>query len=335
MIASRAEVSPTVVVSVVIPTHNFGRYIEQAVASVLSKDIDGLECIVVDDASTDDTAERLIRLRDPRLIVSHQPKMGVGAARNFGVGLARGRYLAFLDADDRWRPGKLSRQLAILEAEPTVGFVFTNFVRFDEHGFHADTQFDLVPELAGLGTHPSAAGASHVIDGDTFCSLAPLSQLPCWIQTMVVRSELVREITFPPDMRLSQDLYYILNVYRVARGAYITEPLVEIRRHAGNSYRRADEKLLPDIDALTRTLATVTDAAHHRALRHRLGRAWLAAGYHYFWAGSPLQAARAATRALQYPGVRLHALTRLLASPLAPLLALRHHEGSAFPRSRP
>jgi glycosyltransferase involved in cell wall biosynthesis len=330
----RADGPSPVLVSVVIPTHNFGRYIEEAVGSVLSQDIDSLEVIVMDDGSTDDTAERLARITDPRLIVSQLPKVGVGAARNAGIRLARGRYLAFLDSDDRWRPDKLRRQLAILESEPTVGFVFTNFVRFDDHGFHPQTQFDLVPDLARLATRPSRAGDGRVIEHDTFSALTPLPQLPCWTQTMLARSDLVREIVFPADMRLSQDLYYVLNVYRVARGAFINEPLVEIRRHAGNSYRRADEKVLPDIDALTRTLGTVTEASHRHVLRRRLGRAWLAAGYHHFWSNEPRRAAQAYWHAVRYPGARRRALTRLLATPLAPLIA-RRRDTKAFPSERP
>ena len=150
----------------------------------------------------------------------------------------------------------------------------TNFVRFDEGGFHQETQFDLVPELATLPSRPSREGAGHVIAGDTFCNLVPLSQLPCWTQTMLARAELVRGLEFPADMKLSQDLFYVLNTYRVANGAYIGEPLVEVRRHTRNSYRRADVKLLPDIDALTRTLPLTTSPPQRDVLRRRLGRAW-------------------------------------------------------------
>lgn len=326
----------TMTVSVVIPTHNFGHFIEECVASVLSQDVPGLEVIVVDDDSADDTAARLARIADPRLRVERLAHVGVGAARNHGLALARGRFIAFLDADDRWRPGKLQRQLALLESEPDVGFVFTNFVRFDERGFHRETQFDLVPELATIPTRPSHKGGGRVLSCDTFCALGPLPQLPCWTQTMVARAELARGLEFPPDMKLSQDLYYVLNLYRAAAGAYIEEPLVEVRRHGGNSYRRADVKLLPDIDALTRTLRAVTCREHRGVLRHRLGRAWLSAGYHFFWAGQPGAACSAYLHALGYPGVRGRAAIRLVLSPFASLISRwRGRETAAFPSARP
>jgi len=335
--ASRVVRPAAVVVSVIIPTHNFGQYIEEAVDSVLQQEVKDLEVIVVDDGSTDDTAERLARIADPRLKVARLAKVGVGAARNHGLNLARGRYIAFLDSDDRWRPNKLARQLAILESEPTVGFVFTNFVRFDEgRGFHTQTQFDLVPELAALPTRPTNEGGGRVIECDALCGLAPLPQLPCWTQTIVLRADLVRGIAFPPDMRLSQDLYYILNVYRVARAAYIEDTLVDVRRHKANSYRRADAKILPDIEAVTRALVTAQDPQHQIVLRQRLGKAWLSAGYHFFWAGRFPAAFRAYCHALRYPGARGRAITRLLASPLAPLISRwRGRETAAFPAPKP
>ncbi len=331
---SAPPTAPTV--SVIIPTYNFGHFIEDAVASVLDQDVPGVEVIIVDDGSIDDTAERLSRMTDPRLRTARLPHGGVGAARNHGLSLARGRHIAFLDADDQWRPGKLARQIALLESEPDVGFVFTNFVRFNERGFHKETQFDLVPELATLPSRPSREGGGQVLAGDTFCNLVPLSQLPCWTQTMLARAKVVRGLEFPADMRLSQDLFYVLNTYRVANGAYINDPLVEVRRHSRNSYRRADVKLLPDINALTRTLPLTTSRPQRDVLRRRLGRAWLAAGSHFFRAGKPRLACKAYYHALDYPDVRLHAATRLLLAPFAALFALvRGRETAAFPSKSP
>jgi glycosyltransferase involved in cell wall biosynthesis len=339
-VAAHAGLGPpsdgsAITVSVVIPSHNFGHFIEEAVVSVLSQEVSGLEVIVIDDESTDDTMERLARIGDSRLRTVRLAHVGVGAARNHGLSLARGRYVAFLDADDRWRAGKLRRQLAILESEAAVGFVFTNFVRFDERGFHTETQFDLVPEMASLPSRASRDGGGRVIVGDTFACLVPLTQLPCWTQTMVVRADLVRDLTFPPDMRLSQDLYYVLNVYHVANGAYIDEPLVEVRRHGGNSYRRLDVKLLPDIDAATRALHRVTDAQHRRVLLQRLGQAWMGAGYHFFWTGRGRAACSAYYHALRYPDVRRRAALRLIVSPLASIISrVRGRETAPFPGAK-
>jgi glycosyltransferase involved in cell wall biosynthesis len=121
-------------VSVVIPCFNYGRFLPEAVDSVLSQGVTDLEVIIVDDGSTDETPEVVARLTDPRIRAYRFQNGGNSAARNHGIELARGEFLAFLDADDRWLPGKLERQLALLEAEPGVGMVFTDFRRFDDHG---------------------------------------------------------------------------------------------------------------------------------------------------------------------------------------------------------
>ncbi len=312
----------SMLVSVIIASHNFGRYIVEAVTSVLSQDIADLELIVVDDASTDDTRERLSSIVDPRLRVEYLKKVGVGAARNHGLRLARGRFIAFLDADDRWRPGKLAAEIATLCAEPEIGFVFTNFVRFDENGPHKSTQFDHIPELARLPQRESRDGQARVIEGDSLVSLVATHQFPAWIQTVLMRAECTQGIEFPEDMRLSQDYCYMLRIYARARAAYIAEPLVEVRRHASNSYRTPEEKLRPDIDALTRVSREVRSAAQRDAIRRRLGRAWLSLGHHHFWRGDARLATAAYLRAFAMPGSRLNALKHLAALPVSPFVPL-------------
>ena len=104
-------------VSVIIPTFNRWPMVGEAVESVLAQAAAGHELIVVDDGSTDETRRRL-RDYGPRLTVLTQRRRGVAAARNAGVRHAVGRYLAFLDSDDLWRPGKLERQLDFMESNP-------------------------------------------------------------------------------------------------------------------------------------------------------------------------------------------------------------------------
>lgn len=104
-----------VTVSAVIPTFERAAMVAEAVASVLSQGGADLELLVVDDGSTDDTRMVLAGFSDPRLrVVSTARNQGVSAARNLGVSLARGRYVAFLDSDDTWLPGKIARQLAYM-----------------------------------------------------------------------------------------------------------------------------------------------------------------------------------------------------------------------------
>jgi hypothetical protein len=248
---------------------------------------------------------------------------------------ASGRFLAFTDADDRWCEGKLKRQLALLDSEPDVGFVFTNLRRFDAEGYYKETQFDLSPEIASVATRPSRAGGGKVITGDTFLALVGIPQLPCITQTIMIRAEVLGSHTFRTDQR-AEDLCFMVTLYEMARGAFIDDPLTELRRHGNNTFQRGSDLLVPNLDALTAALPTVTVPAHRAALRRRIGLAWMKAGYHYLWTGRVRAAANAYAHGLAYPGVRLKALVRLAATPLAPILARRSPEDltAAFPSGR-
>lgn len=114
-------------VSVVIPTYNRVDLLPRAIDSALAQDHPDFEVIVVDDASTDATAERVAGYRDGRLRYLRQPvNRGVAAARNRGIAAATGSLVAFLDSDDAWLPGKLSRQAAAFAAGgDRVGLVYT------------------------------------------------------------------------------------------------------------------------------------------------------------------------------------------------------------------
>lgn len=106
-------------VSVIIPTHNRWPMIGEAVDSVLAQSFQDFELIVVDDGSSDGTAERIRALGgDTRIIV--RSRCGVSAARNYGASVARGRYLAFLDSDDLWLAEKLAVQTAFMMEHPEM-----------------------------------------------------------------------------------------------------------------------------------------------------------------------------------------------------------------------
>jgi len=113
-----------VLVSVIMPAYNVAWCVGRAVDSALAQDIREREVIVVDDGSTDDTAQVLAGYGDA-IRVLHQENRGMSAARNAGIRAARGDYIAFLDSDDWWLPGKLSRQVELMRSRPEIGFCST------------------------------------------------------------------------------------------------------------------------------------------------------------------------------------------------------------------
>lgn len=139
-------------VSVVIPTYNRSAFLRDAIDSVLCQQGAAFELIVVDDGSSDDT-QKLVESYGPALRYVHQPNAGVSAARNKGVSLAEGEWLAFLDSDDFWLPGKLRFQLAYLAANPALKLCQTeelwirNGARLNPRKYHAKPAGYCFPQL--------------------------------------------------------------------------------------------------------------------------------------------------------------------------------------------
>lgn len=121
-------------VTVIIPAFNCERYIAAAVKSVLDQTHRDFDLIVVDDGSTDGTAEGL-RVFGDRIQLLRQANAGAAAARNRGLRVARGELIGFLDADDWWEPDRLAAQLAAFHAFPAARLAFSDFFVADADGF--------------------------------------------------------------------------------------------------------------------------------------------------------------------------------------------------------
>lgn len=121
--------------SVILPTYNRAKTLPRAVASVLAQDEPDFELIIVDDASTDQTAAWLATLDDPRIRVARSERnQGPSAARNTGIELARAPAIAFLDSDDAYCSRRLSLPLAVLDREPDVVCTLSSSRKEDKHG---------------------------------------------------------------------------------------------------------------------------------------------------------------------------------------------------------
>jgi glycosyltransferase involved in cell wall biosynthesis len=136
-------------VSVIIPAYNVESFIRPTIESVLSQTHPSLDVIVVDDGSTDRTPDAVRPFLD-RVRYVRQENAGPSRARNRGLEESRGRYVAFLDADDLWVPEKLEIQTGFMEKHPDVGFCFSDVVLFGDHGDEPETFFDrkaVLPKL--------------------------------------------------------------------------------------------------------------------------------------------------------------------------------------------
>ena len=123
-------------VSVVIPTYNRAYCLPATIGSLQAQTYPHWEALVVDDGSSDGTAElmRALSAADPRVRYLPQKNAGVSAARNAGLRLADGQWTAFLDSDDAWEPWKLAAQVACFDQLPNVGMVWTEMNAYDADG---------------------------------------------------------------------------------------------------------------------------------------------------------------------------------------------------------
>jgi glycosyltransferase involved in cell wall biosynthesis len=132
-------------VSCIIPVHNGERFLREAIDSILAQSHPPSEIVVVDDGSSDRTPE-VARGYEPEITYLHQEQAGPAAARNAGLAAAAGEFIAFLDADDKWRSEKLERQLLRFGTQPDLGVCVTLVQNFWES--------EMAEEAARFSDHP-------------------------------------------------------------------------------------------------------------------------------------------------------------------------------------
>jgi glycosyltransferase involved in cell wall biosynthesis len=202
-------------VSVVIPVFNGHKYLAEAVECVLGQQAhhSELEIIVVDDGSTDGSAALARTLGGP-VRVFEQPNRGAGAARNSGVAHATGEFLAFLDCDDCWEPGKLALQLAAFREKSSLDIVFTHVLNFHS------------PELN------EEQRARIVCRPDAIAGIIPSTML-------VRRSSFERAGPFPEDTRLGELVPWLARAMDLGMQIEtLPDVLARRRLHETNTGRR-------------------------------------------------------------------------------------------------
>jgi len=202
-------------VSVITPAFNSAKYIGEAIASVQRQTYCDWEMIIVDDASTDNTCSIVNKFseNDDRITLIRQSVNGGPAkARNKALNHARGRYIAFLDSDDYWRPDKLEKQIDVFR-EKRCPLVYSAYEKVDENG-NRQGRFVSVP--------------SH-IDYSGLLNATVIATV-----TAIYDTESVGRILMP-DIRMRQDYALWLKILRMGGVAHaVTEPLAYLRKRSGS-----------------------------------------------------------------------------------------------------
>lgn len=239
-------------VSVVIPTYNYARYLPQSIESALGQTHRGVEVIVVDDGSVDGTRDVVGRYGD-RVIYRYQENIGLPRSRNQGARIARGEYFAFLDADDVWLPDKLEKQLPLLEKNPEVGMVCGMMDRIDIDG----------KPIPGL--------KPHLPPGETLAEMLQVgTALP---STFLVRRSVFDRIGgFSESLSYMEDLYFGFQVAMLSKVIVMPDILAHYRVH-GDSLSHQKEKMISGyVQVFEKLLVDVTVPSLRRMVLHNLAR---------------------------------------------------------------
>ena len=205
-------------ISVIIPVLNGEAYLAQAIESIRKQTWPNIEIIIIDDGSTDGTAE-LVTRRYPDVCYRYQDNAGIGAARNHGIDVTSGEYIAFLDADDYWIADKLERQMRVFCKQPDAEMVFGSIRQFHS------------PELT-----QSERDKLYCPD-----ELMP-AELPT---TLLGRRELFKKVgPFESRWKLGQDVSWIMRARELKLKTVMLPDLVYMRRlHKNNNGNTKSEDL--------------------------------------------------------------------------------------------
>lgn len=216
-----AIANPTV--SIVLPTFNRGNILRRAVDSVLALDEEPFELIIVDDGSADSTKQELEGLHDPRIsVIALEFNSGANIARNIGISAARAPYVAFLDSDDTFLPGRLRRPLKILRGHSHIGMVLSAFTTEKA----TKTTVFSMPQRVYAGREMLRLVARRVIQPTT--------------SGLTIRRNILHAIGgFDPTLKRMQDSDLVMRVAQKTMAATIAEPLWHKRwQHDGISSSR-------------------------------------------------------------------------------------------------
>jgi glycosyltransferase involved in cell wall biosynthesis len=244
-------------ISVCVPTYNRGRYLSEALDSILGQSLQDIEIIISDDASTDDTPAIVAQVRDERLRYVRQARnMGIAENRNRCLAMARGQYITWLDSDDIYHPEMLAVQSAVLDRHPNVGLVHGAFEVIDSEGRRLP---DWPLPFARDVIEPGKAAFRELV----------LSNYVNGATVMVRRDCQERVGPYAAGLgKSSEDWEMWLRIALHADLAYTAAPLAQYRQHSGSSSvaaRHSGERLRCDIRAVRRLFrrqwALIPDAA--------------------------------------------------------------------------
>jgi hypothetical protein len=273
-------------VSVVIPAYNRERLIQETLRSVAAQTYRSFEVIVVDDGSTDrtaDVARETLRSLDLEGTVATIENSGPDFARDRGVAHARGRLIALLDSDDLWDPGFLARLERELARNPDAGIAFCDFTIFHDDGRPDRRKTDTLQLLQHLVPVRSSADSLVLRDG-LFAYL--LEEQPFFMSCVLLRRSLYDAVGSMTSLlgrqrTGSSEWEFLLRCSRQTSFVLVLRALSRIRRHSGN-LSASPWQLQGEVEVLRVVLARYAlDSEERRIVIDQISRRALDLGRHY------------------------------------------------------
>lgn len=220
-------------VSIIIPVYNGENFIRDSIESLLNQTYKNIEIIVVDDGSTDKTAEIVKTFEVVRYI--YQVNKGPSASRNLGMSLAKGKYIAFLDADDLYEPEKLQKQVEILEKNDNVDIIYTDMKLVDKNlHFRKIIKSDYVIE-----------------DQKSFHAMLLFRQIVPIPPSIMIRRKCYDDgIRYNVNLVNAEDYEFIIKLAERYKFEYLQESLYIYRRHEGNLTNQHEKQIKAEIDII-------------------------------------------------------------------------------------
>jgi len=215
-------------VTVVIPAYNAMQFLPETVESVLAQTCSDLELLIVNDGSSDNIVQWANNITDERVKLISQENQGVSAARNTGIMQSNGEYLAFLDADDLWKPTKLEKQIRRFEEYPEAGLVYTWTHLIDAFG------------------KPINRVLASRLEGNVWKQILVANMIGNGSSAMVRRSCFETVGLFDPELSGAADRDMWIRIAVHYPFAVVKEPLTLWRQHT-NSMSKKRQEMVKDL----------------------------------------------------------------------------------------
>jgi glycosyltransferase involved in cell wall biosynthesis len=239
-------------ISVVIPLYNKKESISRALESVLSQTKMPMEIVIVNDGSTDDS-EKVVEKFDQSLIkLVNQSNSGVSAARNKGIEIAKGEWIAFLDADDEWMPHQVATYLELIQNVPDAGMVATSYLNGDYKG---QTSKIIIKKL-------NLTKEGRVVN---YFEAASKSNPIIWTSAVCIKKQFIIEAGgFPVGVKSGEDLLTWAKIAVLHPIAYSTKPGAIFWQEAAHTYNEPPNRVPEYSDPVGKGLTALLPTYHRK-----------------------------------------------------------------------